>query len=350
MFKCSRKKNICKKRIKKPLRRKFVKIEKIKNEKCRCIQIDSVDGLYLTDNFAVTHNSSYLLHLAGKAQKQGFIVWYMDVEGRLKGMNLTGIKELDISEDKFIPVQSTPDKILTSQDFLNSVEKILKTCPKAFVIIDSISALVDEKEYLGGLGTETRGHSAKVVSQFIGLVGQLVSATNSIVAGVVHLIANTSGFGSPVAEKCANRWVFQSDIQLRIKYIDVWKTGSGASEKVIGQIVHWKCNTSALGQPFGLADTYLRFGYGPDELYEIMEFGKACGLLEQAGSWCTLSFLGGNEDILGKNESGEINPVPKFQGQEKVWDYLSENKKAVLLLEQKVSEYSSMLVKSGGAD
>lgn len=290
-----------------------------------------------------TGKTTYLLHLGAKAQKLGRCLWFLDAEGRFKNMNLDGVKELDQSPDKFRVIQSTKDKILSQQDFLRTAEKIIKTYPGSFIIIDSISALADEKELEGGFETETRGHSQRVLSKFINNIGQLVSATDSIVAGVVHIISNTSGFGAKNIEKSAIRWVYQADVRLKIQFFDIWKAG-GEAGNAIGQILHWKCDCSALGKPFGLCDSYLRYGYGPDELYEIFEFANACGLISKAGAWYTMSFLENNKDLWAEEE------LPKFQGGEKVWSFLQENPKITAYLNKKVMEFSDNLIKSGDAE
>lgn len=291
-----------------------------------------------------TGKSSFLLYLAAKAQKENIPCFYLDVEGRLKHMNLNGIKGLDLSPEKFRVVKSTQDKILTTQDFLKIGEKILKMHPRCMIIIDSMSCLTDEKEMTGGLGTETRGHNNKVISQFISLVGQLVSATDSIVAGINHIIANTSGFGASTVEKTSNRWIYQADIQLRIQYTKELKKGGEGSD-IIGQTVFWKCNTSALGKPFGTCEAKLRFGYGPDELAELIDLGTSCGLIAQAGSWFKMEFL--------HNEFPEFSTVeqcPKRQGAEQLWEFLSEKPEYAAILEKKLSSFAGELIKSEGGE
>lgn len=284
--------------------------------------------------------SSYLLYLAGKMQKAGLPVFYLDIEGRMKHMNLQGIHGLDLSPEKFRVIKSTAEKILTAQDFLTICERILKTYPRCFIILDSMSCLVEEKEMNEGLGTQTRGGQAKLVSQFISLVAQTISATGSVIAGVNHLIANTSGWGAPVVEKSSNRWIYSSDIQLRITNTKELRKG-GEGTEVVGQVVTFKCNTSALGKPFGVCESKLRFGYGPDELAEIIDLAIACGLIVQAGSWLKLEYL--------INESPEFDSMencPKKQGAEQLWEFLNTKPEFVAILEAKLSTYSSGLMKN----
>lgn len=267
-----------------------------------------------------------LLCLAAEAQRQGMPVVFLNVEGRLKKMNLVCVNGLDPSENKFIVIQSTKEKTLSSQDYLRIAEKWLRTCP-CFIIIDSISSLADEKELEGGLGTMTRGHNNVVIAQFITLVGQLVGPSGSVVAGIVQDYANVTGYGAATREKSATKWKYQADVQIRIKRFDHWTTGSGENEKNIGQILNVEIRTSALGNPYNKVLTYHRYGKGIDKTFELVNYAESIGLIGKAGAgWYTLLFL---EDS------------PKIQGSEAVLEYLNENPEKLELLKNKLTELSS---------
>lgn len=274
------------------------------------------------------------LHLAAKAQAMGKTVYYCAVEGRFKKMNLNGIKGLSQDPSKFVLIESEMGCLMSTQDYLNSIEHILKTHPGCMVIIDSISALQDEKEMEGGIGTETRGHNQKVMTQFINNVAQLVSASNSIVLGIVQFIANTSGWGAKWQEKEAKRWSYQADIQLRVKGYKLWKKGENSPP--FGQILDIECRTSALGSPHRRVDSYIRYGQGADESFELVQYGLACGLISKAerGGWYTLDFLEGKVE-------GE---VPKLQGDSEVCQYFNDNPKYIEMLNEELKPFSENLV------
>src|SRR3990167_1950870 len=131
--------------------------------------------------------SSSVLSFAANAQKPEYgnkSVYYFSVEGRLKEMNLKGTEGLNLDPQKFIIIQSTRQKILSTQENLTIAEKILKTHPECVVIFDSVSALADEKELIVGIGTETRGHNNKAISQFINNVSNVVRVNKCIVIGI----------------------------------------------------------------------------------------------------------------------------------------------------------------------
>ncbi len=267
------------------------------------------------------------LHFAAKCQALGMEVWYGDIEARLKKKNLDGIRGLNGAKVKVI--RSTKDKILTGQNFLEIFTHLLMSKSGIVIIIDSISALCDEREMLGGVGTETRGSGAKMLSQFVRTICQYVPIQKSIVIGITHLIANTSGFGPPIVERAANAWVYQADVRMRIKSMTPWMVGAdkdGKGGKRIGQVVHWQCEESALGAPGRECDSYIRYGIGIDETYELMKWAVTAELIEKAGAWYTLSYMRRHLDLLGvaKWDEAAAKKV-KAQGEEKLYQLLQAN-------------------------
>lgn len=287
-----------------------------------------------------------LLSFAAECQKPengGRRVYYGNVERRLKRMNLAGTRGLDTSPDKFVVIQSDESKILSAQDHLDIYTKILQSDRGCLLIIDSISALVDSRILDGGIGTETRGSGPKLVSQFIDIVASVVPVYKSIVCGVTHLIADTSGRTQGKVEKAANRWIYQADIRLKATYAEAWKVGASADGEggtQIGQVVKWLCQCSALGPPGMKADGYLRYGVGVDKVYEAFENAAAAGLIDKAGSWYTLSFMQRHLDLLGVTAwNDEVMKRCRAQGGENIYKLLQDNPLWVKALEDEVTAF-----------
>jgi recombination protein RecA len=81
---------------------------------------------------------------------------------------------------------------------------------------------------------------------------------------------------------------------------------------------------SSIGSPYKTCDSWIRFGQGIDKVQEILMIAIDLGLISVAGSWYNLDFV----------ESEKV----KVQGQEKVYNYLTEHKELYTLLESKVKE------------
>jgi recombination protein RecA len=262
-------------------------------------------------------------------------IFYAKIEGRLSLLHLRGIRGLDLSPGKFNIIQSREGRILSAQDFLRILESVIKSVPGAVVILDSISALCDEREQNDGVGTETRGGGAKIFSQWCRLMNQVVPVNRTIVIGITHLISNTSGMGKQYLERAARMWLYQKDYDLRTISKTPWKV----DEKQIGLQVKWVCNTSKSGAPGKTVDAWLRFGIGLDKIYEVMNFATCANLIKKAGAWFSLSYLAnGKWDFLfadWKEKSGKDIP-PQFQGAEKVYAALVANPKWSAALEAEV--------------
>ncbi len=287
--------------------------------------------------------SSALFKLAVNAQRMGIMVYFLNVEARIKPKDLLLIEGLDPSPEKFRIFESTMEKTLSSQDYLHIAEKILKTHPGCLLIMDSISALADEKQLTDGFETEMRGKDYQTVGRFINNLGPFVNASKSIFAATVHKIANTGGgMGASSQERVCNRFKYQSDIRLELKYIEKWKSG----ENIIGLLQHWNCTSSALGRPYLEAETYLRYGIGIDDVYELFKYGESCGLLSKAGAWYELSFLEHYPELHAKLL--EEKPSGKLQGGDSVCEFLRNNLPVLEVLKKEISLFTNDLVKTSG--
>lgn len=270
-----------------------------------------------------------ILSFAALCQQRGMYVYYFDVENRLKKKNILGCAGLDYSTKGMRVIRSRPpDKekeiaahILTAQQSLTIAEKVLRTHPNCLVIFDSFSMLLEEAELDGGIGTSTRGGGAKLLAQFCRQMAPVVPMQKSVVLGVVHLMANTSGYGASILEKSGNAVQYQLDVKLRAKGEVPWTVGGKAGTdgktvggKVIGQKVTWEVTESALGAPGRIVESYIRYGVGVDHLYETFILGEQLGLIEKSGSWYSLPFL---KDVPEKQR--------KAQGGEKIYQLLKDN-------------------------
>lgn len=236
------------------------------------------------------------LHFSKHCQEEKYgnrNVYYLNVEGRLKKRDILGIP--GIKPEKMEVIESTEDKILSSQEYLRIAENILLTEKRCVLIIDSISQLCDEREMTGGVGTQTRGSGAIWVSQFTSQMSNVVPVKNSILISILHLRSNTSGYGATWLEKGGKAIQYQVDVKLMAEGSPKpWSlTDDG---EPFGQIVTWKCHSSALGPPGRKCESYIRYGEGIDEINEVVVDARDVGLITGKG-WVVLEFL---KDHLGE--------------------------------------------------
>lgn len=221
------------------------------------------------------------LCFARNAQRLNRPVFYFDVEHRLKEMNLTGIKDLVINEPLFYHIHSIQDKILTAEETLTLIELTIKTVPNAVIIIDSSSALCAEKEMVGDISASTRNDGPKLMASFCRKNAASISVNNCTLIIIQHLIANTSGYGSPYQEDGGMKVKFQQDVKMRIKKSEAWSVG----DKQVGQIQTWNIMTNALGASPSEVTSYVRYGTGIDETMEWVSMGIDLGIIDKGGAW-----------------------------------------------------------------
>jgi protein RecA len=244
------------------------------------------------------------LHYAAKCQRPEYgsrEVFYINVEGRLKHVNLKGIPGLNL--EKLHIIGSHKKKILSAQEYLKISEDILRAISNCVVIIDSYSALCHENELIGDVGMSTRGAGGyTLLAQFLRQMCNVVPVMKSNVIGITHLMANVSSPYGGLTEKSGNALTFHADIRLKAKKVEAWKAG----EKQIGQVITWQCIKSALGGPGGEVEGYLRYGKGIDELHELLVTAIDFGLISVVGKgWHTLNFLN-SEKIQGEENLNKM--------------------------------------------
>ena len=77
--------------------------------------------------------------------------------------------------------------------------------------------------------------------------------------------------------------------------------------------------------------SYLRFGLGIDFTKERIEMGESFGLINKAGAWFTIPFLANYPEF-----AEEANK--KFQGQQKLYEFISSNENIGDLLNKEITK------------
>jgi RecA/RadA recombinase len=303
------------KRIKPDLSRKIVNVQKISNEEAQCIELDHKDGLYLTDHFIITHNTTTSLDFCATAQKKEYAhgsfkdgreVYYLNIEGRLKKRDLEGIPGLNL--EKFNIIGSQEGKILHAEEYLQIGERIINEIPGSVVIIDSYSALCTEAEITSDMDKMQRADGAKLLAKFCRKVSNVIPVNRNIVIGITHQMGNPGMGHSEWKEKSGQAIAYQTDIKIKANYFSPWNLGTDSPQ--IGQEVHWQVLCSALGAPGGKITSYIRYGQGIDKQMELLTLAVDLGLVSKGGAWYTMS---------------SVEDKPKFQGLEKTRQYLVDH-------------------------
>lgn len=254
-------------------------------------------------------------------------VYYLNIEGRLKKRDLEGIPNLDL--ERFNVIGSQQGKILHAEEYLQIAERIINEEPGSILIIDSYSALCTEAEITSSMDKMQRADGAKLLAKFCRKVANVIPVNKNIVIGITHLMGNP-GYGNVEwKEKSGQAIAYQTDVKLRAKMFKAWH--SGADGPQIGQEVGWTVLCSALGPPGGNITSYIRYGIGVDKAMELITLCVDFGIIAKGGAWYTLT---------------SIKDKPKFQGTEKLRQYVFDNPKVYDKLMEELRETMGITCKS----
>ena len=268
--------------------------------------------------------SSLCLQIIANAQKQGRRGIYADAESRIKAYNLSGTHDLSRQDLEII---SGKEEDLSAEDILNTVNDMIRI-PKnrgSVCVIDSTSSLLPRDEMDADVSGKLRAQLPKCLSHFIKKNAQVVVRNDILMILITHYITNTSGYGKHKIPDCGVMVQYQADNRLNFTHVEPWEEGG----KKIGQKSTCDISCSAMGASGNTVTSYLRFGHGIDSTKEYIELGESFGLIEKAGAWFTMPFLAEHPELSASAEQ-------KFQGQQKVYDFISSNPSAGEFLKKEI--------------
>jgi recombination protein RecA len=222
---------------------------------------------------------------AAKAQQPEYgsrNVYYADVEGRLRGRNLSSIPGLITTRGRFCMIGSTEEKILSGEDFLDGIEAAIELDKGAFIIIDSVSALTNASQQADS-SKIIRGGFGATFSNFMDRINNKIPVMDSILYCVTQQYSNVTGYGKAYKEKTPTSLDYYADFKFIAEKMEYWTVAD--SEDPIGQKVNWLCEFSALRGPGAKGESWIRYGMGIDEDKEWLEGAMELAIIQQSGKW-----------------------------------------------------------------
>lgn len=292
-----------------------------------------------------TGKTTLAMQLAYNFQKLGRNVIYINAEGRLKDMNF----EIDGLDPSKMQIVTAEDKPISAEENLQICHQLvsLKENQGCLCIIDSVSSLIPAKDLEEDVTGTLRPGLPKILSNFAKKMGQIIPNQRAVIVAITHLITNTSGYGAGRMADSGLKIQYQSDTRMEVKTITPWVQ----NDTQIGQAVTWKVLWSSVGSPGHEFQNWIRYGHGIDNVQEILMIGQEIGLINQAGAWFTCNFLTNDLNVLFnafglnkseadaiKSDSEKILKLCKFQGIEKVYNFIKDNPPAYELLQREIKK------------
>lgn len=246
-------------------------------------------------------------HIVSEVQKLGGIAAFVDAEHALDpeyaskiGVN---IKDMLISQ---------PD---TGEQALEIVETLVRSNAVDVIVIDSVAALVPQKEIEGDMGDSNMGLQARLMSQALRKLTAIVSKSNTIVI-FINQIRMKIGvfFGNPETTTGGNALKFYSSVRIEIRRAAQIKQG----DKIIGNRVKVKVVKNKVAAPFRTAEFDIMYNEGISIAGDVLDVASEMGIVIKSGNSYT------------------FDGIKLGVGRENAKKFLNEDKKLIKEIKKKV--------------
>ena len=247
------------------------------------------------------------LHSVAAAQRAGGIAAFIDAEHAL---DPSWAKKLGISLESLLVSQPT-----SGEEAMNIAEMLIKSNAVDIIVIDSVAALVPQKELDGEIGDSFVGLQARLMSQAMRkLTGAIAKSKTTVI--FINQIREKIGvmFGSPETTPGGRALKFYASCRVDVRRIGTLKDG----EDVVGQRVKVKVVKNKVAPPFRVAEFDMMHADGISVEGDILDLAIVAKLVDKTGTW-----LRYGEVHLG-------------QGREKARQFLKDNPQVAQELREKI--------------
>lgn len=212
-------------------------------------------------------------HVIAEVQKIGGIAAFIDAEHALDpeyaskiGIN---IKELLISQ---------PD---TGEQALEILETLVRSNAVDVVVVDSVAALVPQKEIEGDMGDSHMGLQARLMSQALRKLTGTISKTKTVVI-FINQIRMKIGvfFGNPETTTGGTALKFYSSVRIEVRRAAQIKQG----DKIIGNRVKCKVVKNKVAAPFRACEFDIMYNEGISISGDLLDIGASLNAINKSGN------------------------------------------------------------------
>ncbi len=212
-------------------------------------------------------------HIIAEVQKMGGIAAFIDAEHALDpeyasriGIN---IKELLISQ---------PD---TGEQALEILETLVRSNAVDVVVVDSVAALVPQKEIEGDMGDSHMGLQARLMSQALRKLTGIISKTKTVVI-FINQIRMKIGvfFGNPETTTGGTALKFYSSVRIEVRRAAQIKQG----DKIIGNRVKCKIVKNKVAAPFRSCEFDIMYNEGISISGDLLDLGASMNVINKSGN------------------------------------------------------------------
>ena len=214
------------------------------------------------------------LHIVAQAQKTGGLAAFIDAE---HAFDPSWAKRLGVNLEELLVSQPS-----CGEEAMRICEMLVKSNAVDLIIVDSVAALVPEKELQGEIGDQFVGLQARLMSQSLRKLTGAISKSKTAVI-FINQIREKIGvmFGSPETTPGGKALKFYCSCRIDVRRIGQIKDG----EEVVGQRVKAKVVKNKVAPPFRSAEFDMMHANGISFEGDLLDLAVAHRLITKTGAW-----------------------------------------------------------------
>ncbi len=214
------------------------------------------------------------LHVIAQAQKRGGIAAFIDAEHAL---DPAWAKRLGVDLENLLVSQPS-----SGEEAMHIAEMLIRSNAVDVIVIDSVAALVPQKELEGEIGDSHVGLQARLMSQSLRkLTGAIAKAKTAVI--FINQIREKIGvmFGSPETTPGGRALKFYASCRIDVRRVGQIRDG----EQVIGQRVKARVVKNKVAPPFRVAEFDMLHDSGISYEGDVLDLAIERKLIVRSGAW-----------------------------------------------------------------
>jgi recombination protein RecA len=240
------------------------------------------------------------LHVVAQAQKNQGIAAFIDAEHAL---DPAWAKKVGVDLESLLVSQPS-----SGEEAMHIAEMLVRSNAVDVIVVDSVAALVPQKELEGEIGDSQVGLQARLMSQSLRkLTGAIAKSRTAMI--FINQIRERIGvmFGSPETTPGGRALKFYASCRIDVRRVSAIKEG----EEVVGQRVKAKVVKNKVAPPFRSAEFDMMHDCGISYEADVLDLAVAHRIVVRSGTWL------------------RYGDIQLGQGRERARDFLKEHPEIV---------------------